>query len=144
MRTVTVEGQEIAIIPERHRIAQMNRYVAHEMSGRGTPVWMIAERLKVDVRSVSRYLQAPCPAKPAELVTLDSFFMRGACKGKASLMFSDVPEEQEQAKEVCAGCPVLEQCRGYGLTTGRHDGGIWGGLTEKERRPRRRRKRESA
>ncbi|MFV8169689.1 WhiB family transcriptional regulator [Mycobacterium sp. DBP42] len=144
MNATTIEGTSITVAGQQQRAAQMNRYVAHEMNDRGTPPPLIAAHLKVDVRSVTRYLQSPRPAKPEELVTLDSFFLRGACKGRAALMFSDEPEDQEQAKQICADCPVLMQCRSYGLTTGRQEGGIWGGLTEKERRPRRRRKRASA
>ncbi|MGW7537793.1 WhiB family transcriptional regulator [Amycolatopsis sp. NPDC054798] len=36
-----------------------------------------------------------------------------------------------EAKAVCARCPVLEKCREYGMT---QPYGIWGGLTETERR----------
>ncbi len=38
----------------------------------------------------------------------------------------------EAAKEVCAGCPVLSQCRQHALTV-REPYGVWGGLTEAER-----------
>lgn len=35
-------------------------------------------------------------------------------------------------KRICEGCPVLEKCREHGL---RHEKfGIWGGLSERERR----------
>src|SRR5699024_3664991 len=36
-----------------------------------------------------------------------------------------------QAKAVCAGCPVLAQCREYGMT---EPHGVWGGLSAGERR----------
>ncbi|MGH3876502.1 MAG: WhiB family transcriptional regulator [Actinophytocola sp.] len=37
------------------------------------------------------------------------------------------------AKAVCAGCPVIDQCRAYAL--GRSDlSGIWGGTSERERK----------
>lgn len=38
-----------------------------------------------------------------------------------------------QAKAICQGCPVREQCLQYALRTGQ-DHGIWGGLTAGERR----------
>ena len=40
--------------------------------------------------------------------------------------------KEQLAKEVCAGCPVLEQCRSYALEAGEAYG-VWGGLTEMER-----------
>lgn len=37
------------------------------------------------------------------------------------------------AKAVCASCPMIEQCRSHALTS-REPYGIWGGMTEEERR----------
>lgn len=42
-----------------------------------------------------------------------------------------VQNQIDEAKRMCAGCPVLSQCRAYGFT---QPYGIWGGLTEEERR----------
>lgn len=39
----------------------------------------------------------------------------------------------EEAKAVCAGCAVREQCLEFALTNGEKFG-IWGGLSERERR----------
>lgn len=36
-----------------------------------------------------------------------------------------------QAKAVCASCPVMAECREYGMTEGY---GVWGGLSTSERR----------
>jgi WhiB family redox-sensing transcriptional regulator len=38
-----------------------------------------------------------------------------------------------RAKEVCARCPVIVQCREFALRT-REPFGVWGGLAESERR----------
>lgn len=38
-----------------------------------------------------------------------------------------------EAKKVCAGCPVSQQCLDWALET-RQDTGVWGGLSENERR----------
>lgn len=46
-------------------------------------------------------------------------------------------EQAEVAKLVCAGCPVREECGRWAMETGQ-DSGIWGGLTEDERRVMRR------
>lgn len=37
------------------------------------------------------------------------------------------------AKAICATCPVLEECRNHALSA-REPYGIWGGMTEEERR----------
>ncbi len=39
----------------------------------------------------------------------------------------------QEAKRVCGGCPVRGPCLRWALTTGQ-DAGIWGGMTEEERR----------
>jgi WhiB family transcriptional regulator, redox-sensing transcriptional regulator len=44
-----------------------------------------------------------------------------------------------EAKAVCRGCPVLEKCLSWALETGQ-DAGVWGGLSEDERRAERRRR----
>lgn len=40
-----------------------------------------------------------------------------------------------QAKAICARCPVRRQCLVFALNT-RQNHGVWGGMTEGERRPR--------
>lgn len=40
---------------------------------------------------------------------------------------------QHQAKKVCSGCPVRTQCLAEALDN-RTEFGIWGGMTERERR----------
>ncbi|RKT89149.1 WhiB family transcriptional regulator, redox-sensing transcriptional regulator [Saccharopolyspora antimicrobica] len=42
-------------------------------------------------------------------------------------------DREEQAKQICAGCPVMRQCREHALAA-REPYGIWGGLGERERR----------
>lgn len=39
----------------------------------------------------------------------------------------------DDAKRICAGCPVRETCLEWALTTGETTG-VWGGLSERERR----------
>ena len=39
----------------------------------------------------------------------------------------------EQAKSLCGGCPVRQQCLDWALDTKQPDG-VWGGLDERERR----------
>lgn len=67
---------------------------------------------------------------------------RASCLGfPADLFFGhdevEAPAEkrlrEEQAKAVCVTCPVREECLGYALSA-REAHGIWGGLTDVERR----------
>jgi WhiB family transcriptional regulator, redox-sensing transcriptional regulator len=51
-------------------------------------------------------------------------------------------DQAEEAKAVCRRCPVITQCLNWALETGQHDG-IWGGMTEDERRALRRRQRRT-
>ncbi|MEU2855529.1 WhiB family transcriptional regulator [Streptomyces syringium] len=44
----------------------------------------------------------------------------------------------EEAKAVCRRCPVMEQCLQWALESGQ-DAGVWGGLSEGERRALKRR-----
>jgi WhiB family redox-sensing transcriptional regulator len=39
----------------------------------------------------------------------------------------------EQAKEVCHGCSVIDDCLSWALETGQ-EAGVWGGTSEDERR----------
>lgn len=56
------------------------------------------------------------------------------------LFFALSPDRTAAAKTVCAGCEVREQCLAYAVSTGQ-DTGVWGGLTDTERRALRRRDR---
>ncbi|WP_328303570.1 WhiB family transcriptional regulator [Streptomyces sp. NBC_00435] len=68
-----------------------------------------------------------------------------ACRGLGSTRFfhpagergEDRDERDAAAKLVCAGCPVREACLEHALRT-REPFGVWGGLTEEERRALRR------
>lgn len=42
------------------------------------------------------------------------------------------------AQKVCAGCPVRQQCADWAIRTGEKNG-VWGGMSQKELRQRRRR-----
>jgi len=44
----------------------------------------------------------------------------------------------EEAKAVCRTCPVIDTCLNWAIETGQ-DSGVWGGLSEDERRALKRR-----
>jgi WhiB family redox-sensing transcriptional regulator len=67
--------------------------------------------------------------------------LRGLCRQLDSTMFFTPDRErgslrtrrEQRAKAVCARCPVLEQCRSHALRA-REPYGVWGGMTEHERK----------
>lgn len=67
--------------------------------------------------------------------------LNGSCRNVADSVFF-VPDNatrrtrrqrEVEAKAICARCPVRPRCAAYALAT-REPYGIWGGLTEAERR----------
>jgi WhiB family transcriptional regulator, redox-sensing transcriptional regulator len=67
-----------------------------------------------------------------------------ACKGlDTGIFFPASDSDAGPAKRVCAGCPVRDRCLEWALAT-RQEDGVWGGLTDTERRRLRRRRRDAA
>jgi len=61
------------------------------------------------------------------------------CSGSdPDLWFSPGAIEHKEAKRICRDCPVRRECLEYALATP-VDQGVWGGMTERERRSYRRR-----
>lgn len=70
----------------------------------------------------------------------------GLCKGSDPLVFYPPSEDDslaEEAKTICSMCAVRQTCLEFALTT-REKHGVWGGLTERERRRVLRQRRRSA
>ena len=72
----------------------------------------------------------------------DTWQIKAACRGPESRVFFPPtwPERRDErearesrAKSICNACPVLGTCLEYALQI-REPHGIWGGLTENERR----------
>jgi WhiB family redox-sensing transcriptional regulator len=75
--------------------------------------------------------RTPAPPGPA----LADWRYRATCRGAdLSVFFPGRGESAEPARQVCAGCPVRQPCLEYALSHGITHG-IWGGLTERDRRP---------
>ena len=58
------------------------------------------------------------------------------CLGADSALFYPASESEEaadDAKAICVVCPVREACLEHAITA-REKQGVWGGLTERERR----------
>ena len=69
---------------------------------------------------------------------------RGACVGEDPELFFPTGTsgpallQIEEAKQVCRSCDVRERCLGWALEAGQ-DHGVWGGMSEDERRALKRR-----
>ncbi len=73
-----------------------------------------------------------------------SWRQRAACRGLDPDIFYPVSDEEaDEAKAVCAECPVRQTCLEHALANREHDG-VWGGATERERRRLVRQRRKSA
>jgi WhiB family redox-sensing transcriptional regulator len=69
---------------------------------------------------------------------------RAACRGVDPDIFYPVSDEEaDDAKAICAICPVQQACLEWALSR-RESDGVWGGATERERRRIIRRRRRSA
>ena len=67
-----------------------------------------------------------------------------ACRDlDTNIFFPESDEDAGPALDACATCPVREECLEFALVT-HQDDGVWGGMTETERRRLRRRRREAA
>ncbi len=72
----------------------------------------------------------------------DAWHHRAACRGPNQIIFFPPPRlerrsekrmREQRAKEICTECCVRDACLEYALSI-REQHGIWGGLTENERR----------
>ncbi len=63
-----------------------------------------------------------------------SWQLRANCLGvDPDLFFPERGASTREAKEVCRGCVVRDECLEYALANGEKFG-IWGGMSERERR----------
>ncbi|MGH9209874.1 MAG: WhiB family transcriptional regulator [Acidimicrobiales bacterium] len=85
----------------------------------------------------------PAPASPAPATSgvAGGWVAHAACRGTdTELFYPTRGEATEPAKKVCAGCPARVDCLEYALAA-TEKFGIWGGLSERERRQVRRARR---
>ena len=77
---------------------------------------------------------------PVPVTTFWDWQLRAACRDLDSAVFFHPERERgpakthrdQRAKQVCAPCPVIEDCRRYALQV-QEPYGVWGGLTVDER-----------
>lgn len=68
----------------------------------------------------------------------NNWVAQAACHGRSEELFVK-GAEQNRAKQICHGCPVRAECLAEALDN-RIEWGVWGGMTERERRALLRRK----
>ena len=64
---------------------------------------------------------------------VEDWAQRGACGSSDPDALFVQGAAQQQAKTVCLGCPVIAECLADALDN-RVEFGVWGGMTERERR----------
>ena len=85
---------------------------------------------------MKRYQEASAAARSADG---QDWRAQAACRFTDPDLFFPVSdsgpslEQAAEAKMVCAGCTVARECLAFAMRT-RQDHGIWGGMTEQERR----------
>ena len=66
------------------------------------------------------------------LAEASEWTMRAKCRDMADALCPE-GKDQKRARHVCMGCPVRMECLIEALDT-RIEWGVWGGMTERERR----------
>lgn len=124
------------------RTAVRNRHAAEaqRLRERGTPVVAIAEQLGVEPRSVHRYLQAPAASSfvDDELAEEGWKALAVCAQTDPEAFFPDKGGSTKEAKKICQGCEVISECLNSALKNDERFG-VWGGLSERERRQLKRR-----
>ena len=62
----------------------------------------------------------------------EDWTVQAKCRGMEDALFPEA-SEQKRARLLCAGCPVRFQCLAEALDN-KIEWGVWGGMTERERR----------
>ena len=66
------------------------------------------------------------------LLDTEDWTLKAKCRGMQDQLFPD-GADQKRARTVCVGCTVRSQCLAEALDN-RIEWGVWGGMTERERR----------
>lgn len=66
------------------------------------------------------------------LAEVSEWTVHAKCRDTADALFPD-GKDQKRVKTLCMGCPVRSQCLAEALDN-RIEWGVWGGMTERERR----------
>lgn len=107
------------------------RVKIHDLASRGFSTVEIGEKIGMRRQDVLRYLLRPRPLlkKPVSPWWTDN----AACQGKdidlfyTSALGITATRMKDQAKQICAGCPVRQRC--YDTAEANYEqNGVWGGV----------------
>ena len=62
----------------------------------------------------------------------EDWTVHAKCQGLQDALFPEAAD-QKRARQLCSGCPVRSECLAEALDN-RIEWGVWGGMTERERR----------
>lgn len=141
----TVDGDQLPLNPaERYTAAR----ILHDTDHTGLA---IAALVGASDRTITRWTTAGYPTRrPLEGTpvtvnkttlgaSVDDWRHQAACRQEDSELFFPIGNtgpallQIEEAKAVCGSCPVLQQCAQWALET-REPHGVWGGMSEDDRR----------
>jgi WhiB family redox-sensing transcriptional regulator len=88
-------------------------------------------RQRTSAASPVRGVPVPAPRLPSDPV--EDWASAAICRGADPDALFVQGAEQQQAKQVCVRCPVRTECLADALDS-RVEFGVWGGMTERERR----------
>jgi WhiB family transcriptional regulator, redox-sensing transcriptional regulator len=83
---------------------------------------------------------APAAPDPTRQVSPMGWMDRATCASVDPLVWhaegsgGDTPVFAEKARAICRWCPVAAECWNYAQATDTLEGGIWAGLTHRDRR----------
>lgn len=90
------------------------------------------------------FLPRPVPADAPDLgIHREPWMADAACHGQTDLFFRARGDRYDEARLICHGCPVRDECLAYALRVNNDhsDHGCWGGTSPRQRRALRRQKR---
>ena len=121
--------------------AAVRRRVRGQRPGRGRPGRLRRRLAGAGHRARTVTARPPRHRTPATPAACRGWRDRAACRGAdLDLFFPGRGESAEPARRICAACPVRQPCLDYAISHGITHG-IWGGLTERDRRALRSRQR---
>lgn len=127
--------------PRSYTVRVHHRYYSDKGPVPPRPGLPYNERGELPVTDLARFLRLPADLTGFRWDTEVPTWQRSAnCLGvDPDLFFPERGGSTREAKEVCRGCVVREECLQYALENGEKFG-IWGGMSERERRRLRRRR----
>jgi WhiB family transcriptional regulator, redox-sensing transcriptional regulator len=85
-----------------------------------------------DIAALVPSMEVSAVSREGNTMGKQNWTVLAACKGRTTELFVR-GAAQNRAKQMCMGCPVRTECLAEALDE-RIEWGVWGGMTERERR----------